>query len=63
MSNTDLGFPKTLFVTKEEAGSEDEFLQPFEDIDLAAVVGEEITVAVYEFKEVKTLITKIEFKS
>lgn len=54
------GFPEKLYVTKENEGDEEEFLNPHPTINETAQVGEEVRVAVYELVSISTVTTKIE---
>lgn len=52
-------FPATLYITRENERTGDEYLQPREEINDAAEIGTERRVAVYELKEVVVLTTQI----
>ena len=56
-------FPKTLYIKVEDPGTEEAFFACNTDFEMHAEIGEEIPVAIYELKEIRTLVTRGELVS
>jgi len=56
-------FPKELFVTKEDEGTEDEFLSAHTDASDAAVIGETRVVGHYILKSALVVETNVSVES
>ena len=53
-------YPKTLYVTIENAGTADEYLNPLDAPEGHAVVGQNVTIAVYQLVEMAVVTAKAE---
>mgnify|MGYP001609459237 CR=1 FL=1 len=56
-------FPKTLYIKCENEGTDDAFFACDIIFETYAEIGEEIPVAIYELKEIRTLVTRGELVS
>ena len=55
-------FPKKVFISVEDEGSENEFLTVNNNMDTIGVVGEEIKVGVYTLEKIVTVVTEVKVK-
>jgi hypothetical protein len=62
MKKNNKKFPKILYAYRENAGTDNEFVNTVEDISSACIQEETVPVAIYKLVEVKTATNKTVIK-